>query len=399
MTQIKHQNKKPCSDSYAHTLDFGRRFNSKASVVVMLVAIVTIIVALQSNGFAQSRYASAWPDTDFSKTSIDLDEIRSGGPPKDGIPAIDNPDFLAASDSLDWIELNEPVIALEINDKARAYPIQILMFHEIVNDELGGVPVSVTFCPLCNSSIVFDRRVGDRVLDFGTTGKLRMSDMVMYDRQTESWWQQFIGEGIVGEMTGVTLKQINSLIVSLEEFLKMYPEGEVLSRNTGFSRPYGSNPYAGYDNINANPFLFDQKVDSRLRAMERVINVSLSGIHKLYTFTDLEALGAINDEIENTPVVILAKDGTLSPLDKRDIGASRKIPSAGAYLRTIDGEVFNFKRLDGALTDTATGSQWNLFGEAIAGPMSGKRLQATNSGVHFAFAWLAFNPESEIYKP
>ena len=117
--------------------------------------------------------------------------------------------------------LNEPVIYLEINNESKIYPIRVLTWHEIVNDEVGGVPVSVTYCPLCNASIVFDRRFEDRILDFGTSGRLRKSDLIMYDRQTETWWQQFTGEGIVGELAGKKLKKIPALIISFEEALNI----------------------------------------------------------------------------------------------------------------------------------------------------------------------------------
>ncbi len=131
---------------------------------------------------AQVPSSFEWPKTNFEKTLVDLNEIMSGGPPKDGIPSIDSPKFVAPASAADWIDPREPVIVLVLNKDARAYPLQILTWHEIVNDTVGGVPVSVTFCPLCNASIVFDRRVGAQVLDFGTTGRLRKSDMVMYDR-------------------------------------------------------------------------------------------------------------------------------------------------------------------------------------------------------------------------
>jgi hypothetical protein len=131
--------------------------------------------------------------TDFSKSSVPFGEIISGGPPRDGIPSIDDPKFASASEVTD-IDGREPVIRFGVDDDVRAYPLRVLTWHEIANDVVGGTPVAVTYCPLCNAAIVFDRRVEGQVLEFGTTGKLRNSDLVMYDRQTESWWQQFTGE-------------------------------------------------------------------------------------------------------------------------------------------------------------------------------------------------------------
>lgn len=217
------------------------------------------------------RWGREWPNTDFSKRSIDLGEIFSGGPPKDGIPSIDKPKYVPVAKSNNLTD-TEPVIGLVINGKARAYPLRILTWHEIVNDQLGGIPVTVTYCPLCNSAIAFDRRLDGKILDFGTTGKLRKSDMVMYDRQTESWWQQFLGEGIVGEMTGKTLKIIPSRLESFANFKKRAPEGEVLVPTHPGMRNYGANPYAGYDTA-AFPFLYQGDMPKGINPMVRVIVV------------------------------------------------------------------------------------------------------------------------------
>jgi len=179
-----------------------KRFVFVAGRCLLLAASLAVFT---TTVFAETRWRGEWPRTDFSKRTVALDEIDSGGPPKDGIPAIDRPRFVTPAEARGWLDPREPVIVLELNGETRAYPLQILMFHEIVNDTVGGQPVTVTFCPLCNASIVFDRRVGGAVLDFGTTGKLRKSDLVMYDRQSESWWQQFTGKGIVGRHAGATL--------------------------------------------------------------------------------------------------------------------------------------------------------------------------------------------------
>jgi hypothetical protein len=222
-------------------------------------------------------WETEWPRTDFSRATVKLEEIRSGGPPKDGIPALDAPRFVSIQGADDWLDPREPVIVVQGQSRARAYPLQILIYHEIVNDTFEGLPISVTFCPLCNASIVFDRRVDDQVLDFGTTGKLRKSDLVMYDRQTESWWQQFTGTGIVGQYAGTELRQVPSQIVAYEDFKAAYPSGEVLSRSTGYWRSYGRNPYRGYDRVGDKPFLYFDRLDGRLPAMMRVLGVIHAG--------------------------------------------------------------------------------------------------------------------------
>ncbi|MBA2293511.1 MAG: DUF3179 domain-containing protein, partial [Actinobacteria bacterium] len=196
---------------------------------------------------------AAW-STDFSKHSVPLDEFQSGGPSKDGIPAIDTPRYTRA-ENVDFLADREPVILVTVEGESRAYPLQILTWHEIVNTTFGDTPVAVTFCPLCNTAIAFDRQLDGEVLDFGTTGKLRDSDLVMYDRQTESWWQQFGGEALVGELAGGKLRQLPARIVSWRDFRRAHPSGLVLNRETGFLRDYGTNPYAGYDDI-ASPPIF-----------------------------------------------------------------------------------------------------------------------------------------------
>jgi hypothetical protein len=361
-----------------------------------LAAALALAPALAPAQSAEDR--REWPRTDFSRRTVDLAEIESGGPPKDGIPAIDRPRFVGARAARAWLHAREPVIVLRLRGEARAYPLQILMFHEIANDVVAGVPVAVTFCPLCNASIVFDRRVAGRVLDFGTTGRLRFSDLVMYDRQTESWWQQFTGKAIVGHYAGTELARLPSEIIAFEDFSAAHPAGLVLSRETGHARPYGRNPYAGYDRIDQSPFLFSSTLDRRLPPMERVLSVSVAGSHRIYPLTLLEKHPVANRELAGVPYVLLAKPGMASPLDESRIAAGRPIPAATAFDRRLDGRTLEFAARAGRTVDTATGSEWNLLGEAISGPLKGRRLAQLESGVHFAFAWLAFNPASEVVR-
>lgn len=273
--------------------------------------------------------------TDQSKHSVPLDEITSGGPPKDGIPAIDEPAFETALD-VDWLEQREPVIAVTVEGLTRGYPIQVLMWHEIVNDELQGRPIAVTFCPLCNTAIVFDRRLDGEVLDFGTTGKLRNSDLVMYDRQTESWWQQFSGEAIVGELTGARLDQIAARIVAWADFRTTYPESEVLSRDTGYSRDYGRNPYTGYDDVDSPPFFgAANDDDTRLQPKERVVYVEVGDDAIAVPFTVVAAKGSITTTVGGRRVVVRLRPGVSSALDTGDIAKGRDV---GAATVTVDGE-------------------------------------------------------------
>ena len=342
--------------------------------------------------------AEAQWKTDFDRHTVALEDITSGGPPKDGIPPIDDPHFVSIAEADDWLENREPVVILSIEGQTKAYPIQILMWHEIVNDEVGGTPVSVTFCPLCNTALTFDRRFDGRILDFGTTGMLRHSDLVMYDRQTESWWQQATGEGIVGTYAGRQLLFLSSPLVSWAQFKQEYPEGIVLSRTTGFSRDYGRNPYVRYD-TRSGPYggFFKGTKDGRLPAMDRVVAVTMGDSSVAYSTTALAKNPALNDEFAGRAIVVLWAPGTASALDEGSIANGRDVGSTGVFLRRVDGRTLEFESVDdGVFRDRQTGSTWNILGRAVAGPLAGVRLEAVQHGNHFWFAWAVFKPDSRL---
>lgn len=341
-----------------------------------------------------------FPLTDYKKSSVSIDEILTGGPPRDGIPAIDKPAFIDTAAAQAWLQDQEPVIALLVNGEERAYPLQILMYHEIVNDVIAGIPVAVTFCPLCNASMVFEREViqGDvsKILDFGTTGRLRKSDLVMYDRQSESWWQQFTGRGIIGEYMDAELVRRPSQIISFGEYRAAFPGTMVLSRDTGFSRPYGNNPYRGYDAIDNNPFLFRGDIDPRLPAMERVLSIRGAGSTQLIPLSQLADRALAHIEQGDRSIVVFAASAAASALDAGKISESRQVPSAAAYLAAAGGQSLSFTYSNGKILDEQTGSHWNAFGRSIEGELLGKQLEQLDDGVHFAFAWLAFDPDASV---
>lgn len=315
-------------------------------LAVMTCLFGTVAVASPSDW----RYE--WPRTDFSKSAVDYSEIMSGGPPKDGIPPIDRPLFKPQAEVRGLGE-HEPVVSVSLNGDARAYPIGILIWHEIVNDTVGGVPVAVTFCPLCNTSIVFDRRFDGQVLDFGTTGKLRRSDLVMYDRQTESWWQQFLGEGIVGEMTGKRLKMVPARLESISLFRARHPEGLVLVPNDDRARAYGKNPYKGYDRL-AAPFLYDGALPKGFAPLSRVVRVG----DQAWSLALLRCVGKI---------------------------------------QTPDGLEITWREGQNSALDTATIKQGRDVGNVtVERTVSGNRMDVPYS-VDFAFVFHAFHPDSEIW--
>lgn len=237
-------------------------------------------------------WQDAWPITDFSRSAVtDWAEVMSGGPPRDGIPALVDPVFLPVAAETRLVP-REPVITLEMAGQVpRAYPLRYLMWHEIVNDNLGDMPVAVTYCPLCNSGMVFDRRTAAGVLEFGVSGLLRHSDMIMYDRQTDSWWQQAVGQAIVGELTGTELQSLPAWMESWGVFVARNPEGLVMDQ-PGYPRDYGANPYVRYDSA-AQPFLYDGEVPPHgIAPLARVIRVGAQA----WPLTRLAAAGVLVEE-------------------------------------------------------------------------------------------------------
>ena len=367
-------------------------------IFCLLIALTTTPITM----FAQSELSEilkAYPDwkTNFDKKTINIGELMSGGPPKDGIPAIFKPKFETQDEASEWLDDKEPVIGVEINGEAKAYPLSILIWHEIANDEVGGVPVAVSFCPLCYSALVYDRRVNGVVPYFGVSGLLRNSDMVMYDNVTESFWQQFTGEAIVGDMVGEKLELIPTQIISFKQFKDAYPDGKVLSKDTGYDRSYGQNPYIGYDDIDQRPFLFKGDIDDRLPPNEKVIAIKQGDINKAYPYSITKVEHVINDNINGTPVVIFHGEGAVSALDDRTIADSKEVGSTGVFNPVVEGKTLTFKYEGGYFIDKETGSKWDITGKAVDGKYRGKNLKRIKHGDYFAFAWFVFRPDTEIY--
>jgi hypothetical protein len=292
------------------------------------VAVAASILA-QAALAEPAQWRVEWPHTDFDRSLVDFAEILSGGPPKDGIPSIDDPSF-APPEAVD-LPAEEAVIAINSAAEARAYPLRMLMWHEIVNDTFDGRPIAVTYCPLCNTGIVFDRTLDGATLEFGTTGKLRHSDLVMYDRTTESWWQQFTGEGIVGELAGATLEMLPSRLESYARFLERNAGREmaVLVPDATFRRDYGRNPYVDYDDEAARPFLFQGELPEELPAMARVVRVGDSA----WSLALLRERG----EIVAGDLRLSWQPGQASALDAPRLAEGRDVGNVVVGRRTADG--------------------------------------------------------------
>ena len=370
-------------------------------IILIILFFISSFISLSSNMIDDrsnklKSLTYTW-NTNWNKHSIPYSELLSGGPARDGIPAIYNPKFTSIKKASSWIKNKEPLIFVKINNQTKAYPLQVLIWHEIVNDSLDNQKILVTFCPLCNASIVFSRIINEKEYTFGTSGLLRHSDLVMYDKQSESLWQQFTGNAIVGDMLGFRLKALVSSIISFEDIKRFYPNTKILSKDTGYNRDYGKNPYSGYDDISSNPFLLDTKVNDKLPAMRRVATIEINDKTKAYSYKILKNKKVINDVFENKKLVLFYKKEVLSVLDDSQIKNSQKVGSSSIYESTIDGLNLEFY-YDNGFFDIQTKSQWNIFGQAIVGPLKGKQLKQIVFGSHFWFAWAVFKPDTVIYK-
>jgi len=343
---------------------------------------------------------AAW-DTDFGNTVIDLNELLVGIPasdPRDAIPPIDDPQFEPVGTS-DWIDDREPGVLLEVDDEARFYPLSILTRHEIVNDEFGAVPLAVTYCPLCNTAVVFDRRFGDETLRLGVSGLLRNSDLVMWDDLTHTLWQQITGEAIVGEHAGEMLETVGSAIVRWLDFKTEHPQGQVLAQEQGFGRVYGNNPYEFYSSRPAPYGFFTGEIDGRYPALERVVGVTVNGVEKAYPFSVINKQLVVNDTVGDDPVVIFwgAAD-TADALDSGSISDAIAIGTGIAYSPIIKDQTLTFEpHNDVEFKDVETGTTWSILGTATSGELEGQTLELVPHRNEFWFAWQAFFPDAEVW--
>ena len=348
---------------------------------------------------------------DLPPPSIDLRELRRGGPPPDGIPPIDNPVLIPVNE-VDFLTDTEPVVTIDINGEARAYPIQILIWHEIVNDKVGDTPITVTYCPLCNSALAYERTVsftdvsnGDTseelILDFGTSGLLLNSSLVMYDRRTETLWSHFTAQAVHGLLVGTELTTLPVGMVAWGAWRDAHPNGLVLSTDTGFERDYGQSPYPGYD-TSPTPFLFQGEVDGQLTAMTRIVGISdtLRDTSQALAvpLINLAEEKVIHTEFAEADIVMWWVPGMNSALNLHDIVFSKDVGSVGVFSRLVNGTGLSFQPQGQSFIDEQTGSTWNVLGQAIQGPLTGQKLQRIEHLDTFWFAWAAFWPDTVIWR-
>jgi len=341
--------------------------------------------------------------TDTSKKSITLNELTVLFK-RNALKPISDPKFISNNQIKDSLFLGQPVIAIEMDEESRCYPTNMLSYHEIVHDSIGNTPISVAYCPLCNASFVFNRKVifnnKEHTLKFGTSGMLRMSNLVMWDEQTETWWQHITSEGIVGKLTSVKLEILPAKIISLGNYIKFYPDGKTLmtKKNLGSETNYEVNNNYKYDSIETEkPSWFFNEVDKRLSAMEYVISVENENMKKVFPLRIAQSMKVINTVVGNKNIVIFYNPEMISNLDTKDIKKGRKIGSGTVFNSSLEGENLTFISKDDLFIDNETESLWNFVGECVEGKFKGEKLIPEVYGLDFAFAFLALHPDAKIY--
>lgn len=287
------------------------------------IAFGIVVLALAWLGYQKFKHPNIMLPKENSqaasalKHSIPLDEIFDGGPGKDGIPSIDRPKFIALAEAKSEFKPEGLGLVVSLNGEDRFYPYQILVWHELVNDQIGQTPVLVSFCPLCGSGLVFERKINGEAVEFGVSGKLHNSDLLMYDRKTDSLWQQILGEAVVGELTGAQLKQLDAGVIPFKIFAQKFPQGKVLSKDTGFSRDYDTGPYGNYDE--SNTIIFPVKnQDKRLLPKTRVLGIALNGKFKAYPVDVLRDKNQITDSLAGHKLELNYNDGLVKIFDQTE---------------------------------------------------------------------------------
>jgi hypothetical protein len=368
---------------------------SRYSDLIFIGAILGAFAVAGVLVLSQSMISMEGWETDMSTREVPLSDFKQLGDRED-FPPINEPVFAAPGD-VDWLGKKSPVIALITQDEARAYPLAILLYHQVVNDTFQTLPIAVTYCALCNSTIVFDRRVGEDTLRFAASGSVRNSGTVMWDDRTESWWQQFTGKAIMGAYTGEALTIVPSQVVSFGVFKMHYPDGQVLVGDKHLPRyDYGTSTLANYDS-QSQPMFYNGEVDPRLPAMERVLAAVIAEQPIAYPFSVLAQENVVNDTVNATPVVVFWQPGVVSTVDALSIAESRDVGMAVMFSPVVNGQRLTFYGKKGSFYDKETHTTWNIFGKATQGALEGKQLQALPCYPHFWFAWAVTYPETIMY--
>jgi hypothetical protein len=334
---------------------------------------------------------------DFQST-IRTEEIVWGGVPVDGIPALDNPSMIPAEEE-DYLDPAEPVFGLSINGDHRAYPLRILDWHEMANDVVGGVPISLAYCTLCGAGIAYDGRGSDgEVYTFGSSGFLFRSNKLMYDRQTRTLWNQLTGEPVLGELVGSDrrLKIFPVVVTTWESWLSQHPDTVVLDLDTGYQRPYVPGAaYGDYFAYDTTMFPVWQRSDL-LETKDRIYAINLDGIPKAYPLDILFDEMVVNDTLGETPIVLIASQGEII-VDGENQRVGEVSYSAGGEVRAYyrQGETFTPGPDPDTLLDS-DGQVWKITEDALLGP-DGETADRLGGHLAYWFGWFSFFPKTLIY--
>lgn len=318
---------------------------------------------------------------------IPQNEIRDGGPGKDGIPSIDNPNFVETS-RVDYLGDNNLVVGIKIGDEIRAYPHIILDWHEIVNDQLCNLAIALNYCPLTGTAIGWNRTINGTVTTFGVSGLLYNTNLIPYDRLTSSNWSQMRLDCVEGDLQGQNAEIYPVVETTWANWKKRYPDSKVLALSTGFNRQYGRYPYGDYRTSDQLIFPVNNR-DDRLPLKERVLGIIANEKVKVYRFESVSkgVNNVIQDQISSTNIVVFG---------------SQEDNYLVAYEgRAEDGTALDFTAFEGAGEAVAVdneGNEWNVFGEAISGDRTGQKLLPTRSYIGYFFSWAAFYPDLQIYE-
>lgn len=380
--------------------------NTLQAMVKFIYSLFGLFLLIgQSFGQIQNPRNLKYPwATDTVKHKLTISDLHMAAE-KDHLKPLNYPAFIKADQKAFAYYPHEPVISVVINGEARAYPLSVLTLFELCNDTVGGEPIMVTFCPMCNAAMVFNRKVESegetQILEFGISGILLHNDMIMYDTKTESWWQQLMGEAIAGKHTGAELKMMRAMVISVKDYLDRYPDGKILHPGIVPAELSDHRPFYHLDHDPqhlTSEFHIPESVDHRLPPLERVIDIHTDDHTKIYPYTEISKQQVINEEFDGLPFVIFYHSETVSVMDEDDLKSSRKTGSATAFRSDVDGKRLTFYKDGMYFRDQQTKSQWDITGYCREGALKGKQLWLLPHSNHFAFAYLAFFPESEIYR-
>ena len=348
---------------------------------------------------AEELRGQRW-NTSFQIASVALTELHTSNLERFRAAPVDTPRFEDVEKADAFLDPRDPVVACAVGADARAYPLRYLVWHEAVNDMVDGQPLLVTYDPRTNAAQVYGRRLLGAAMRFRAADVLHRGGRLLWDSLTQSWWRQFTGEAIVGDLTGLRLQPRASLLLGFQEFRQMFPNGRVLGPASRPERDetsdYGATNYAGYDSSRDPPPFFDGVFDPRLAATARVLALEVNGEAAAFDFNHLADRRVLNDEVGGQPVVALWSPGALSVLDTPRITDARDIGMAAAYSRQVDGRLLSFELADGAFRDRETGSVWSLSGRALSGTLSGAQLPPLVHNAPFWWAWAAHYPETRL---